>query len=441
MSDKQDSNKASTWPAPARRDFLKTSALVALAAPAILRATSIAHAADRTEITFASAKFFGKSTVAQVVDMFNQSQGKILVKYDELPPPSSSTEVHQGLVQRLAKKDGTPDVFTQDVVWIAEFAGAGWALPLDEFISDDEAASYFSGVLAACQFGGKLTALPWYVDSGMLYYRKDLLRNIGFGVPETWDQMTTVAQRLMKEGKAKIGFSWQAKQAEVLICDLVEYVTSNGGTILDPDGKTVRIAEPAAVEAVQFMYDTIAKTKISPADVRSWDEEPSRMPFTGGDVAFMRNWSYVYAIAQDAKTSSVVDKVGVAPLPHFAKGKSAACLGGYQYGVNAATKNRDAAVTFLKWLSSAQTQLTFATELGLAPSRPEVFDSPELGKTQPFMQSLKSVFVGATPRPVTPKYSQVSLALQSAVSKAVNNGNVQEALNEAKSKIEGIIGK
>lgn len=422
-----------------RRQFLKVAGITTggvLAAPAILKLTSVASAADRTNITFASAKFFGKRTVAEMVDVFNQSQSRILVRYDELPPPSSSTEVHQGLVQRLAKKDGSPDVFTQDVVWIAEFAGAGWALPLDEYVTANEAAAYFPGVLAACKWQGKLTALPWYVDSGMLYYRKDLVSK----APETWEELVAAATDIMKAGKAKIGFSWQAKQAEVLICDLVEFVTSNGGSILGEDGKTVHIADDAAVEAVQFMVDTIEKYKISPPDVRSWDEEPSRTPFTGGDVAFLRNWSYVYPICQDAKASSVVDKVGVVPLPHFAKGKSAACLGGYQYGVNASTKNRDASVEFLKWLSSPETQLLFATELGLAPSRPAVFDSAELGKAQPFMQTLKPVFVGATARPVTPKYSQVSLALQSAVSKAVTNGNVAEALKEAKAKLEGIVG-
>lgn len=426
-----------------RRGLLKgasAAALGLLAAPAILRNISVARAADRTEISFASAKFFGKSTVAQVVDAFNQSQGKILVNYDELPPPSASTEVHQGLVQRLAKKDGAPDVFTQDVVWIAEFAGAGWALPLDEYVTADEQDQYFPGVLAACKWQGKLTALPWFVDSGMLYYRTDLLKEAGAAVPETWDQLVTTAQALMSAGKARIGFSWQAKQAEVLICDLVEFVTSNGGKILGEDGKTVHIADPEAVEAVQFMYDTIAKHKVSPADVRSWDEEPSRAPFTGGEAAFLRNWSYVYPISQDEKSSSVVGKVGVVPLPHFAKGKSAACLGGYQYGVNASTQNRDASIEFLKWLSGPATQLQFATELGLAPSRPAVFDSAELGKAQPFMQTLKPVFVGATARPVTPKYSQVSLALQSAVSKAVTDGNVAEALGAAKTKLEQIIG-
>ena len=101
-------------------------------------------------------------------------------------------------------------------------------------------------------------------------------------------------------------------QAEVLVCDLVSFVGSNGGAILQADGKTVSIADAPAVEAVQLMVDMINKHGLTPPDALSWDEEPSRRPFTSGQSAFLRNWSYTYAIAQDASESTVVDKVGVA---------------------------------------------------------------------------------------------------------------------------------
>ncbi len=399
-----------------------------------------ARAADRVEITFASAKFFGQETLGDVCEMYNQSQGKVHVTYIELPSPSASTEVHQGLVQQLARRNGTPDVFTQDVVWIAEFAGAGWALPLDQYFNADITRQFFPGVVSACTFRNKLTALPWYVDSGMLYYRKDLLAAINAEAPKTWDEMTATAQALQKFGKVKFGYLWQGKQAEVLVCDLVEVVASNQGAILSDDGKSCRLNDSAGVAAVQFLYDTINSSKISPSDVLSWDEEPSRRPFTSGQGAFLRNWSYAYAIAQDPKNSSVVDKVGVAPLPHFTGGHSAACLGGYQYGINAATKNREAAVDFLTWMSSPAMQLHFALKGGFAPSRPAVFDEAQLGKEQPFMRQLKGVFAGATPRPVTPKYVQVTLAIQSGVSRALVSGQVKSELDAAATRINAIVG-
>ncbi len=399
-----------------------------------------ARAQSRTEITFASAKFFGKETISDVVNAYNEAQSKVHVTYVELPPPSASTEVHQALVQQLARRTGTPDVFTQDVVWIAEFAGAGWALPLDQYFNADTQKQYFPGTIAACTYGGKLTALPWFVDSGMLFYRKDLLEGAGAKVPETWDELATAAAEIQKSGKAKFGYLWQGKQAEVLVCDAVEVIASNGGSILSPDGKTGILNDAKSIEAIQFLYDTINKTKISPADVLSWDEEPSRRPFTAGQSAFLRNWSYVYGIAQDKKESQVIDKVGVAPLPHFAGGKSSACLGGYQYGVNAATKNPEAAIDFLTWMSSAETQLRYALQLGIAPTRPDVYEDAKLGAEQPFMKQLKSVFTGATPRPVTPTYAQVTLAIQSGVSRALVTGKVKEELDAANDRITKIVG-
>ena len=427
-----------------RRDFIKRTGLAlagATAASTLLAPVRRVRAAGSspTEITFTSAKFFGKQTIAEVAEAYNASQNKIRVVYKELPPPSSSTEVHQALVQQLARRNGDPDVFTQDIIWIAEFAAAKWALPLDEYFNAETMKEYFPGVVQACTWQGKLTALPWFIDSGMLYSRKDLLEESGAKAPQTWDELIDSAKKLTSSGKAKFGFLWQAKQAEVLVCDLVSFVGSNDGSILKPDGKTVTIADEPAIEAVQMMHDFIKKHQISPEDVLSWDEEPSRRPFTSGQAVFLRNWSYVWKILENPSESSVVDKVAVTPLPHFPGKKSAACLGGYQYGVNASSKNREAAIEFVRWMSSPETQLRFATQLGLLPTRPAVLDHPQVAQEEPFMQKLKDVFVGAIPRPVTPKYPQVTLVLQSEISKALTTGDVKGSLQSAKDKIQAIV--
>ena len=104
-----------------RRDFIKRTGLVlagATAASTLLTPLRSVRAAgsNPTEITFTSAKFFGKQTIAEVAEAYNASQNKIRVVYKELPPPSSSTEVHQALVQQLARRNGDPDVFTQDII-------------------------------------------------------------------------------------------------------------------------------------------------------------------------------------------------------------------------------------------------------------------------------------------------------------------------------------
>jgi multiple sugar transport system substrate-binding protein len=430
-----------------RRSFVKGAGavLAAGAAAPVLAACGAGSASGttsggKTTITFASAQFFAKSTIGQMVDEYNNSQKLVHVQFQELPTPSQSTEVHQQLVQSLSRRDGSLDVFTGDIIWISEFAAAGWSAVLDGYFPASTRAQYFPGVIDACTYQGHLHSLPWYLDAGMLYYRKDLLGAAGIGAPASWAELVAAAQKLTSSGKASDGFNWQAKQAEVLVCDLVEFIGSNGGSILAADGKTVTIAEPKAVEAVQFMADTFGKDKITPKAVLSWDEEPSRMPFTGGQAAFLRNWSYVWSDAQDTSTSKVAGKVGVTKLPVFPGGTSTACLGGYQFGMNAASTKKSASIDFLTWMSSPATQLKWATQLGLAPSRPVVYDQPALAKSNPFMVSLRNIFTGGTPRPKTPKYSQISLAIQAGVSTALATGNVQSNLTSTKTQVEQIIG-
>ncbi|RZS88100.1 multiple sugar transport system substrate-binding protein [Phyllobacterium myrsinacearum] len=427
-----------------RRQFLLGAASAAFGVTALGLSSGLgvrnAHAKGRAEISFASASFFGKETFGDLVNAFNESQDRIMVKYIPLPPPSSSTEVYQGLIQQLARHNGTPDVFSQDAIWVAGFAAAGWALPLDQYFAKDARSVYTAGAVAACTYQEKLVGLPWFLDTGMLYYRKDILEKHGGKVPETWEDMARIAAAAQSANDVKFGYLWQGKQAEVLVCDAVEIITSNSGSILAADGKSAVINEKAAVEAIQFLYDTMVKSKISPQNVLSWDEEPSRQPFTSGEAMFMRNWAYVYSIAQDPKASQVVDKVGVAPLPHFPGSRSAACLGGYQLGVNANSKQREAAIEFLTWLSSPETQQRIALNFGLAPTRPAVLANAKVKQERPFMASLEHVFSGATPRPITPKYAKVTLALQSGISKALVSGSVQAEMDACAKQINKIIG-
>jgi multiple sugar transport system substrate-binding protein len=447
LSQRRDGGSDDRGASPfSRRNFMKGAGAVVAAgaaAPALAACGSggsTATSGGKTTITFASAKFFAQESTGQIVDEYNKSQKLVTVQFQELPTPSQSTEVHQQLVQALSARDGSIDVFTGDIIWISEFAGAGWSAPLDDYYGSSVKAGYFPGAIDACTYNGSLHALPWYLDAGMLYYRKDLLDAAHIAAPTTWSELVSAAQKLTGQGKVTDGFNWQAKQAEVLVCDLVEFIGSNGGSILAPDGKTVTIADSKAVEAVQFMYDTFAKDKITPKSVLSWDEVPSELPFLGGKAGFLRNWSFVWNDAQNKSSSGVVGKVGVVKLPAFPGGTSAACLGGYQFGMNASSTKKSAAIDFLTWMSSPATQLKWATQLGLAPSRPSVYKQPSLVQVNPFMVSLENIFTGGTPRPKTPKYSQISLAIQSGVSAALATGQVESNLTSTKAQIEQIIG-
>src|SRR5260370_6966752 len=185
--------KALSDPKPAlnRRNFIKRGGLALVGAAAVSNFVGPrrVYAAGPVELTFTSAKFYGKQTIAEVVSAFNDSQPKIRVTYKELPPPSSSTEAHQSLVQQLARRNGDPDVFTLDIIWIAEFAAAKWALPLDQYFKGST-GEYFPGMVQACTWQDKLVALPCFVDSRILDYPKHLRTS----APSTWDELLASAK-------------------------------------------------------------------------------------------------------------------------------------------------------------------------------------------------------------------------------------------------------
>jgi multiple sugar transport system substrate-binding protein len=243
------------------------------------------------------------------------------------------------------------------------------------------------------------------------------------------DELASIAAEVMaKEGNPDLhGFLWQGKQAEVLVCDWVEFLGAAGGATLTDNEVTVNNA--AGVKALQFMQDTIYNLKITPEAVLTYDEEPSRTPFTDGNGLFLRNWSYVWNISQDETQSKVKGLVGTQPLPAWPEGKSTATLGGYQFGLNASSKHPDEAWQLLNYLSGPEVQKSFAL-LGFAPTRPAIYEDAELAAENPFMVSLKDVFTGSTARPIHPAYPQMSLAIQSAISGALTNQTpAQEALD------------
>lgn len=444
MSD-QTKRISGTQATLSRRTVLKTGAAAGGAGLAAVllgrRAPAVIAAQSEVTVSIAAIKTFVQDPLPDLFKQFEAANPGIKVNYIELPTPNNSTEIHQYLVTNLGAKNGTPDVFTQDCIWVPEFGAAGLAAELDKYVTEADKAEYFPGLIETVTWQGKLVGWPWFMDGGFLYYRDDLLKKYSIAAPTSWDELVSAAKEVVaKENDPSLqGFLWQAKQAEVLVCDWVEFLGSAGGAVLTDNKVTINNA--AGQQALQFMSDLIYKDKVTPPAVLTYDEEPSRRPFTAGNAVFLRNWSYVYADAQDPKESKIVGKVGYSPLPHFPDGKSTSCLGGYQFGMNASSKHPEQAWQLLKFLSGPEAQKTIALKIGFAPTRPAIYDDPELKKQNPFMVGLKDVFVGSTPRPVNPSYPQMSLVMQSGLSSALAQKTaVKQALDDMASQLNDIVG-
>lgn len=358
--------------------------------------------------------------------------------------PHSSTAFHDLLTQKLKNKSEDVDVFLMDVIWPPEFAAAGWAMPLDELFPPSEQEKFLSGTIIANTYGDRIYGVPLFIDSGILYYRKDLLDKYRLPPPGTWEEMVTQAEWIVQEeAKSQIeiyGFSGQFKQYEGLICDMMEFILSNGGQILNEETGKSGLAEKPAVEAVQFVRDNIIG-KTAPEGVLTYQEPESLDVFIQGKAVFHRNWPYAWELANDPLRSKIVGKVGIARLPHFKGKKSYSTLGGWQAGISNYSKNKEAAWKFANFLTGKRAQKILALKGGRAPTRKALYDDPEILNLYPHFSDMKDVFLTSYPRPRTPLYPAVSNVLQRYFSKALSNPNLnlEKEAKTASAEMEKII--
>jgi multiple sugar transport system substrate-binding protein len=330
------------------------------------------------------------------------------------PAPDDATQRHQLYVQWLNAHAGDPDVLQLDVIWTPEFAAAGWILPLDRFEPEREA--FFPATIRANEWAGRLYALPWYVDVGLLYWRTDLVDH----EPATLDELVTSARRAMdRPNGPRYGFVWQGARYEGLVTVFQEYLGAFGGRMATDDGRVV-VDSPAGVRALQLMIAELYTSRITPPEVLTWHEEEARFAFQNGMAVFMRNWPYAYALLQDSSRSRVSGRFSVTTMPAAPGGTPTATLGGSELAINAYTEHPAVAYALIDYLTRPAQMLERAEVVGEYPARMAVYDDPRLARAVPVpVAQIRRAIERATPRPVIPIYTQLSELLQIQLHRAL----------------------
>ncbi|MFQ5788946.1 MAG: ABC transporter substrate-binding protein [Acidobacteriota bacterium] len=370
-----------------------------------------------------------------LLDRFEMETGIRVV--DETLPSSSDLQ-HQYFITTLEGGSDELDVLSMDVIWVPEFSRAGWLTDLSSMLPPEDREDFFPAPLDACTYRGRLYGVPWYIDGGVLYYRKDLLQKYGLAVPLTYPELADAALRIL-EGERKAdfyGFIWQGKQYEGLVCVSLEVLSSFGGSVLR-DGR-VAIASPEARQAFRFLRDLLTRG-VSPPMVTTADEEATRTVFGSGKAAFLRNWVYAWNLFE-REGSPIRGKVGVAPIPSGAGQAGGATLGGWQLGIARQSRQPEKAWALIEFLTRPENQAYLTRTVGYRPSRRSLYLDPSLIEEIPILPRLLPVLERALPRPVTPLYLALSQILQSEISAIVAGiKDVDEALEDARREMEFLL--
>ncbi|WP_270889152.1 ABC transporter substrate-binding protein [Pedococcus sp. 5OH_020] len=324
---------------------------------------------------------------------------------------------HDDLVQHFQAKDPGYDVVSVDVVWTAEFAAKGWLTPLK-----DKLALPTDGFLAptvkAATYNNTLFAAPTSSDGAMLYYRSDLVKT----PPKTIDEMWSMCSIAKKNGMDC--FAGQFAKYEGLTCNATEWMNAYGAKMVDEKGKPTADS-PEAAKGLAALAEHYKNGDI-PKQAITYQEEESRAAFQNGKLLFLRNWPYVYNLASTDKSSKVIGKFAVAPLPGVS-GPGTSTLGGHMAAISAFSKNKGTALDFLKFLTSPEEQKTNMEKGSLAPVIESIYTDQALVKKYPYLPVLKTSIENAVSRPVTPFYPGITQAIQENSYAAIQGQKTPEA--------------
>lgn len=333
--------------------------------------------------------------------------------------PRSASDQREQLLRRLAAKDSSIDLMSLDVVFVPEFAEAGFLAPIPRASAPGLTAGDVGPAVRTATWKGRLAAVPMWANTQLLWYRKSVARKAGLDPasrPVTWAQIIRAAQ----ETDATVAV--QARLYEgytVLINALIE---SAGGRIIEnpgahPAAVRLGIASRAGDEAAAVIHE-LASTHTGGPSLSTEDEEASRELFQGPTGGFMVNWPYVWAAAQTAVqdgelSRSTLADIAWARYPRVDGARSSRPpLGGIDLGIGAWSRHPEFALAAARCITSTANQTYYFLHEGNPAARGKVFSDQRVLKTFPMARLLRESLEAAAPRPRTDVYGDLSAALQ-----------------------------
>ena len=405
-----------------KRDTLKWAALALASSMAV----SAAWAQQTTLRVFVGPNQ-RPDLQAKLFEQYNKANPGVKV---EIETGGATSELQrQYLSTVLNAKDSAIDLFLIDIVNPAQYASKGWIEPLDKYVGGAAALKndYLPVYQNANVIGGKLYAMPSQGDAMFMYYRKDLLTKHGIAEPKTWDELSAAARKIMAAENAPNlqGLSIQGAPIEGAVCTFLLPYWGQGKQFNDAAGK-LTLDKAAAVKGLQSWL-TMVDQGVIKKNVAEVTTPITVNEFKAGQAVFAINWGFAFDRFKDDADSTVKGKVGVMPLPAMTGGKSATCMGGWQWAMNAYGKNKDAAGKLIQFLSSKQASAFIAREGSILPVFQSVYSDAEVNKAVPWFKDALPVVLGAQSRPMVEDYGQVSDIIRTTTSAILARTKTPEA--------------
>ena len=375
-----------------------------------------------------------------VIEEFNRmNRGKIEVIPVNLPFEKFSTNERKELLTRSLRSKSDIDLFAVDLIWVPRFAR--WSEPLDKYFSRAEKERLLSYALESCTYDQILVAMPMYIDVGLMYYRKDIIRRLPNGKEFeqrlqsslTWNEMLKIRKQLHYETKPF--YIFQAKDYEGLVCNFFELAVGR-----NPDffkNHSMPLTSPASEEALSTLVGFV-KTGVSPIAVLDFEENLSYAYMLDHDGVFVRGWpNFVENFSRFYPDTVKLANVGRAPLPHFNGEKPTSVFGGWNLMVSKSSRKKEAAVEFIRFLQSDHIQRFLFEQSGYMPVVNSVYQDSVFLVSHPELTFYKKIMQNGFHRPALVEYTKTSNIISHFIHLAIKQDlSVKEALQQANAMIQ-----
>ncbi len=361
----------------------------------------------------------------ELIDRFNETYPNITINYQSVP----FGEAQNKFKTAAAANSGAPDILRAEVAWVPEFASLGYLSALDdsELLADE--SDYFSTPLSSNKFNGQTFGVPQVTDSLALLYNKKIFDDAGIaGPPETWAELKTAAAAI----KAATGVDGLFINAGGYF--LLPFIYGEGGDLVDADDKKILVNSPENVAGIQIAQDLVnSGAAVKPPANDSYGTMMTL--FKEQKVAMIINGPWEVNNIRNAPTFGGVENLGIAAVPAGSV-KAGAPVGGHNYVVwsGVPQEKTAAAIAFVKFMNSAESQAFLADELGLLPTRKSAYDDPLVANNE-IVSAFKPVVDAAAARPWIPEGGQFFGPLDTMATETLVQGrDAQEALDDVADK-------
>ena len=405
-------------------------------APAVFNADQARQYSGVTLRFYGSGPGIGGDLDAALEGRFLQETG---IQIQHFPNPNSASETYSNFQRFFQAQSPDVDAMMIDVIWPGAFAPH--LADLTQAFAQ-EAQQHYPTIVENNTIDGKLVAIPWFGDFGMLYYRTDMLQKYGFdGPPETWDELEQMA-RTIQDGEQQAGnpnfygFVFQGNAYEGLTCDALEWIASTTGQGFFQNGE-LALDDPRVADMLRKVQGWVGT--IAPRGVTGYQEDQSNNIFAQGNAAFLRNWPYAYALGQQ-EGSPIKGKFDVAPLPHAEGQQPVGTVGGWQIAVSRYSQHQEAAIEFVRYMTSPQVQAYRAAIGSFVPTIPSVAEEEAVVQAMPFLPAFDEVVRVARPSDeLRDRYNQGSTYIFQSMNLILNGRDPAQILPQIAPQFQRIL--